>query len=418
MLLPDDLFPCTQLGISSTVGNHGLLASPLPICEVSVNDLLQRCEAELPELMKLWEQVVNVDSGSGHVPGLRKVAEILEQKLMESSFAVTRRPVNGPDGEFNLVGQRQGKGKASILFMAHMDTVFGPGTAAERPFTVDGEWAHGPGVSDCKAGIVTVVHGLKLLKDFDGFKTITVLFNCDEEIGSPDSKDLIVELAKQHDYVLSFEPGSEADGVTTARKGNAKLHLQTFGKNSHAGSDPDKGRNALMELVWQIDQLADLGDPDKKTTVTFTKASCGDRINVVPDKAEAWADVRVFYPEELDRLDKDIAAASATRRINDCRVDAKLVRSRPPFPPSPGTDKLAALAAKIYGEIGRPLKSGPAGGASDVNYAVLGGAIALDSMGPAKGGPNHCPEEKAHIPTVAPRMYLLVRMVKELCAAG
>ena len=368
--------------------------------------------------MKLWEQLVNVDSGSGHSPGLRRVAEILEQKLTENAFAVTRHPVNGPDGEFHLVAERRGKGRASILFMAHMDTVFAPGTAAERPFTVNGEWAHGPGVSDCKAGIVTVVHGLKLLKNFDDFKTITVLFNCDEEIGSPSSQQLIIDLAAQHEYVLSYEPGGTGDGVTTARKGNGILHLQTFGKNAHAGSDPDKGRNALMELVWQLDRMADLGDASKKTTVTFTRSSCGDRINVVPDKAEAWADVRVFYPEELDRLDTAIAAVSQTRRISDCRVEASLERSRPPFPPNPGTDKLAALAKTIYTEIGRQLTSGPAGGASDVNYAVLGGGIALDSLGPAKGGSNHCPEEKAHIPTVAPRMYLLVRLVEELCAAA
>ncbi len=383
-----------------------------------MNDLLQRCEAELPELMKLWEKLVNVDSGSGHAPGLRKIAGILEQKLSESGFAVSRRPVAGPDSEYHVLAERQGTGSVSILLMAHMDTVFAPGTAAERPFTVSGEWAHGPGVSDCKAGIVTLVHGLKLLKNYSAFKKLTVLFNCDEEIGSPASKDLIVELGKQHDYALSYEPGGVTDGVTTARKGNARLHLQTFGKNSHAGSDPDKGRNALMELVYQLDRMAELGNPDKKTTVTFTKASCGDRINVVPDKAEAWADVRVFYPEELDRLDSEIAKLSATRRIEDCRVEAKLIRSRPPFPPSAATDKLAALAADIYKELGRPLKSGPAGGASDANYAVLGGAVALDSLGPAKGGPNHCPEEKAHIPTVAPRMYLFVRLVEKLCSAS
>lgn len=377
-----------------------------------MNELYTRCEAQLPEFMKLWEQLVNIDSGTGTVPGLVKVAEILEARLKNSGFSVTRHPA--PGGDHSLVATRRGKGGKSILFMAHMDTVFGPGTAAERPFTVNGDWAHGPGVSDCKAGVTTIIFGLDLLKDFDRFGTISVLFNCDEEIGSPYSGELVKELAKSHDFVLSYEPGGVNDKVTVARKGSGNIHVTVRGKASHAGSAPEEGCNAYMELVWQVSRMAKLADPAKKTTVNFTKCVCGDRINVIPDKAEAWADVRVTQAEEVDRLEKELKRLSAECSIEGTTTEAVLAMSQPPFPRNAATDELAAFAASVYGEIGRELPAIEVGGAGDANTVASVGGKVLDSLGPAKGGPNHCPEEKAHIPTVVPRMYLLVRMVQEL----
>lgn len=169
-----------------------------------------------------------------------------------------------------------------------------------------------------------------------------------------------------------------------------------------------------MELIWQAGRMAKLESPALKTTVNFTKALCGDRINVVPDHAEAWADVRVTQAEEVERLHKELAALAAEHQIPDTRTEAELVMAHLPFPRNAATDELAAMAAGIYKEIGRDLPGAEVGGAGDANTVVAVGGKALDSMGPAKGDPNHCPEEKAHIPTVAPRMYLLARMVMEL----
>ncbi len=61
--------------------------------------------------------------------------------------------------------------------MVHYDTVFGPGTAAKRPFRLDSErlW---PGVADAKGGVAMILHALQLLQNeqFKAFGTLTVLF--------------------------------------------------------------------------------------------------------------------------------------------------------------------------------------------------------------------------------------------------
>lgn len=379
-----------------------------------MNDLLQKCESLLPDALGLWEKLVNIDTGSGDTEGLRTLAGILEDRLTGLGFTVARYPAKGENSEYNIVAVKEGTGKKTALLMAHMDTVFPRGTVAERPFTINGEWAHGPGVSDCKGGIVVILEAMKLLHPED-YKRITILFNCDEEITSPSSMPLLQELGAQHDFALSYEPSSAVDSVCVARKSNAKIKVSAFGKNSHAGSAPEQGINALRELVWQVDRMQELGDPQKLTTVVFTKFVSGDRINVVPDKAEAWADVRVFYPEELDRLEQEIHCLVSEQVLPDSRVEAILIRNRPPFPQNESTQALAEKAQEIYRELGRDLTPEQAGGVGDINFVYGTGAACLCRLGPVGGGPNHTAEEKNHIPSIPPRIYLSVRLIRELC---
>ncbi|CAK7020416.1 MAG: Carboxypeptidase G2 [Desulfovibrio sp.] len=379
-----------------------------------MNELLQKCQADMPEAMRFWEEIVNIDSGSGDTEGLRRIAAVLEKHLETLGFSITQHHAKGPESEYNIVAVKEGTGKKSALLLAHMDTVFPAGTVAQRPFTVKGDWAHGPGVSDCKAGIVNILFALKHLEPSD-YKRITVLFNCDEEITSPSSKDIVIAEAKKHDFALSYEPGGPGDNICTGRKGNAKIKVNTHGKNSHAGTHPEAGINAMAELVWQVNRMLDLGDKEKKTTAVFTKITSGDRINVVPDSGEAWADVRVALPDELDRLDRDLARLSSEKLLPDSKVEAVLIRNRPPFPENPETEKLAELAVKIYAEIGMKTVGEAVGGVGDINFAYTGGPACLCRLGSPSGGPNHSPDENNYIPALAPRTYLSVRLIKELC---
>ena len=382
-----------------------------------MNALYERCLAQMPDAMVLWEQLVNIDSGSGDAAGLRAVAAILEEQLSQLGCAITRHPAKNADGEYSIVARLSGSGEKSVLLMAHMDTVFPPGTAAKRPFTVKGNWAYGPGVADCKCGIVGILHMVKLL-DVADYKHLTILFNCDEEIGSPASKDIVIAETKKHEYVLSYEPGSIGDNLAVARKGSGKIKVETFGKNTHAGSAPEKGINAMAELVWQVNRMLDLGDEEKKTSVVFTKILCGDRTNVMPDYGEAWADVRCALPEELDRLDRDLERITSEQLLPNSRVQATLVRGRPPFPRNEATDNLAGLARKIYKELGLELSGEAVGGVGDINYAYGHGAGCLCRMAAHGANPGHSPDEDVYIPSMASRMYLGVRMIRELCGKG
>ena len=141
-----------------------------------------------------------------------------------------------------------------------MDTVFDEGTVAERPFRVDGDIASGPGVSDMKGGLLTGFVATEVLQEagFDGFGTITYVCNPDEEIGSPYSGPVIRELAPQHDAAFVLE-GARANGdIVSARKGITDFRITIAGRAAHAGVEPEKGRNAVLEAAHAIVALQGL----------------------------------------------------------------------------------------------------------------------------------------------------------------
>ncbi|MBP5075055.1 M20/M25/M40 family metallo-hydrolase [Pseudomonas chlororaphis] len=368
------------------------------------------------DALKLLERLVNIDSGSGYETGLNQVSDIAIAELKKLGASIEKVP-NGSAGGSHVLATLKGTGKAKILLMAHMDTVFKEGTAAERPFRIQDGRAYGPGVMDDKGGIVAGIYALKVLDNlkFKDYEQITFLLDASEETGSEIATDLIKKTAKAHDVTLNLEPGRPADGLVVWRKGSATALVEVKGKAAHAGVAPELGRNAAMEAAHQILQLGKLGDEAKKTTINFTVLKAGDRTNVIPDQAIAKADVRAAVPEEFDRIEKDLARVSANKLIADTEVKTTLQRGLPPMPQTEKSDALVAMAQGIYGELGRKLTIEGSGGAADSSLSAGVGTPTLDGFG-IVGGNIHTPEEYAEVDSVAPRIYLLARMIMELSA--
>ncbi|WDG78956.1 M20/M25/M40 family metallo-hydrolase [Pseudomonas chlororaphis] len=368
------------------------------------------------DALKLLERLVNIDSGSGYEAGLNQVSDIAIAELKKLGASIEKVP-NGAAGGSHVLATLKGTGKARILLMAHMDTVFKEGTAAERPFRIQDGRAYGPGVMDDKGGIVAGIYALKVLDNlkFKDYAQITFLLDASEETGSEIATELIKKTAKAHDVTLNLEPGRPADGLVVWRKGSATALVEVKGKAAHAGVAPELGRNAAMEAAHQILQLGKLGDEEKKTTINFTVLKAGDRTNVIPDQAIAKADVRAAVPEEFDRIEKDLARVSANKLIADTEVKTTLQRGLPPMPQTEKSDALVAMAQGIYGELGRKLTIEGSGGAADSSLSAGVGTPTLDGFG-IVGGNIHTPEEYAEVESVAPRIYLLARMIMELSA--
>ena len=262
-------------------------------------------EANRNDALTLLKTIVNIDSGSGDVAGGERIESILAERLKSSGAEVHSEPAEVPGLPANLVAVFQGTGKAKILIIAHIDTVFGPGTVAKRPFSIEGDRAHGPGVGDEKAGVVNAVTALKILHDlgFKSYASITLLIDTSEELGSPGSTQLIKMLAKQNDVEFNMEPGDPPDALTVWRKGGGDILIQVKGRAAHAGMVPQNGRNAAVELVHQLAALEGkfphVGDGP---TVNLTVLKASDRSNIIPDFAQATLDVRFRKPEEFDEM--------------------------------------------------------------------------------------------------------------------
>ncbi|WP_462380058.1 M20/M25/M40 family metallo-hydrolase [Pseudomonas sp. Marseille-QA0892] len=380
------------------------------------DDLLKKAESEQKAYLATVEQLVNVDTGTGQAPGLKTVGDMLVKRLEALGAKVERSPAKPSEGD-NIVGTINGDGQASFLLMIHYDTVFGPGTAEKRPFKTDETRAYGPGVADAKGGIALILHALKLLQDegFKDFGTITVLFNPDEEMGSAGSKEVIGELAAKHDYVFSYEP-PDSDAVTVATNGINGVFVEVKGKSSHAGSAPEEGRNALMELANQLIKLGDLGDKDKGTTVNWTLAKAGDKRNIIPSSAMAEGDMRYSDLSETDRVLEDGKRIVEKKTIDGTEVTFRLEKGRPPLAPNPQSDTLAKTAQAIYSKTGRDLKPVAMRFGTDAGYAFVPGKdkpAVLETMSIIGAG-LHGDDEYMELSSIAPRLYLTAAMIMEL----
>ena len=126
---------------------------------------LEGAERALPRILRLLEQLCALDSCSGHEPGNRQVIELLRPVLEELGAQVEE--IHEPGLGTHLAARvlPQGTPAGKLLLMAHLDTVFPVGSAAQHPFHIDGDWAWGLGVGDCKSGVLISLFGALILKE-------------------------------------------------------------------------------------------------------------------------------------------------------------------------------------------------------------------------------------------------------------
>jgi glutamate carboxypeptidase len=373
-------------------------------------------EAGRAGALDLLREIVDIDSGTGDIEGGNKVAAILVARLTAIGAQVRREPTEAPGLPDNLVAVWHGGGKGRILIIAHLDTVFGPGTAAARPFRMDAARAYGPGVGDEKGGVALAVTALKILHDtgFRDYATITLMIDNSEERGSTGSTALIKKLAVQHDVEFNMEPGDAPDVLTVWRKGSASVRIVVKGRAAHAGMAPQDGRNAALELVHQVAAL-DSAFPKAGdgTTVNLTLMTAGSRANIIPDSAEATYSVRYRKPEDYAAVIAKMQEAAKVTQIPDTVVT--VVPPTTGFPPLIQNDRITALANRanaIYAEIGKTAALGGNGGASESATAMSVGTVALDGLGPVMGDA-HNDKEWIDLGSVSPRLYLITRLLME-----
>jgi glutamate carboxypeptidase len=379
-------------------------------------------------LLGTLKELVSIESGSRDLEGLAQLSQVVAGHLKASGMAVQILPARAPEFHPQLKGAavgsmvyatRAGTGQRKVLLLAHMDTVYPKGMGTKQPFRIEGDKAWGLGISDDKGGVALVLHTVKLLAElgFNDYAQLGVLINGDEEIGSPGSGGFITQLGSEYDAVFSFEgAGFQEDYVRLATSSIAIVEMKITGKASHAGSAPERGRNALYEMAHQMLKSRDFGDAAKGLKINWTVANSGETRNVIPASAVAIADVRALANQDMDRLEARLRESIKDRLIPDTSIDLSFYRSRPAFTPNAVSIALARHAQKVYQEIGMKLdvRDRATGGGTDAAFAGLrpkGGV--LESFGLRGFGAHSNDEEYIFIGSIAPRLYLSTRMVMD-----
>lgn len=322
----------------------------------------------------------------------------------------------GSEAEVREVASRPvlmwGTPRPRVLLLGHLDTVWPVGSIARLPWSVADDRMRGPGVFDMKAGVVQMLSAVRLLGlgPDDG---AAVLLTTDEETGSYHSQALIRELASEADAVLVTEPAIDG-ALKTARKGTSWYDLQIRGLAAHAGLEPEKGINALIEAGYLVTEVSAFGDPEAGTTVTPTTARAGVTNNTVPDEAVIGVDVRAWSAAEQQRVD----ALVRGWQPHDGRASYAVIGggiNRAAMEPALSAG-LFARASAVAEALGLPrLEERWVGGASDGNITAALGVPTLDGLG-AVGAGAHADSEWASVSAMPQRAALLAGLVADLLA--
>jgi glutamate carboxypeptidase len=361
-------------------------------------------------------EMVDIDSGSYSPVGVNRLADLCEARFRSGGWAVARQPHRPGPGEPQLgdlvTGTLRGAGGPAILLLGHTDTVFDDGTVAERPFRIDGDVARGPGVSDMKGGLLTGFFAVEVLREagFEGFSSITFICNPDEEIGSIFSGPIIREMAPSFDAAFVLE-GARANGdVVSARKGVTDYVITVNGRAAHAGVEPEKGANALLQAAHTIIALQALNGRWPGVTVNVGIARGGTRTNVVPETCEIQVDLRSPERQTLEAAEAEIEAICKETSIPNVTIAVDASGWHRPMEKSQAAQRLVDIAKDAARELGFELRDAATGGASDANTTSAAGTPTIDGLGPV-GGDDHAPPEWIDLTSVVPRIALLAGII-------
>ncbi len=390
-----------------------------------LQDLRFAVEAALPDYLDDLQRLVDVDCGTYTKAGVDEVATWVATRLAELGASVVRH-ANLDFGD-TIVGTFEGSpGGPTVLLIGHTDTVFEPGTVADRPFAIRDGRAYGPGVSDMKAGLLTGLYAVAALRSLgtagspsgppsSGGSWLPVgrliyIVNPDEEIGSPVSTPLIEEHAASADIALVLEAARENGDIVSARKGNMHVRIDIQGRAAHAGVEPEKGRSAVLEAAHKVVALHELDGRVPGATVNVGAINGGTRPNIVPDRTTLDIDVRAVHRADLEALEAAITAIAERSTIPDVSGRVELLSRHWPMERTDASGRLVEHAARLAAELGFSLREAATGGASDGNTTAGAGVPTIDGLGPI-GGLDHAPGEYIAVESIVPRTTLLAGLL-------
>jgi glutamate carboxypeptidase len=363
-------------------------------------------DALLAELTE-W---VRIESPTYEAATVNRMEDLIASRIGALGLSVERVP--GRDGLGDILrcrraGRSNGPG---ILIIAHADTVHPVGTLADKlPIRREGDKCYGPAIYDMKGGTVLALAALKAVMDSGRLNLpVTIVINPDEEIGSPTSRALIEEEARNHKYVLIPEPAKgERGDVTTGRHAFQRFFLTTHGRPAHSGWTNKDGRSAVRVMAQIIEELESRSDFDKGPTYAVSVVHGGQWVNCVPMTCTAQALCVSRDPATFAEIGRVLDGLVGTR--SDVRIEVERGPVRPLWAAHAGTMALYERARRIAGDIGFDLGHGQHGGGSDGNFTGAMGVATLDGPG-VMGAGAHTHEEHILVSSLVPRATMIARL--------
>ncbi len=375
-------------------------------------------DSRYEEMKQTLVEMALIESPSEYKEGVDKVCDYIRAFCEKMGMDVTVHDYEKA-GKTLVAVFNKDSGKKGVALMGHMDTVHFVGKFGDNPIKIDGDFIYGPGVFDCKGGLVIAMYAVKALKDigYDN-RPVKFIFSGDEEVGHLLSDDMGAEVFRQESKdimaAINCESGMLDGRIAVGRKGSARYRIDIKGIAAHSGNDPDKGASAIREAAHKILEIERNTD-FKNTTYSCGVISGGTVPNIIPDKCSFIVDVRIREREAIETSRKLLEEITGTSYVEGTSSGMNvLLKAYEPMEETPENNKLYKLF-EIAGEEVGASKTVPyfSGGGSDAFFTSKMGVPTICGTG-IMGEANHTLKERARLSSLPERAKVLAAMIYDL----
>jgi tripeptide aminopeptidase len=331
-------------------------------------------------LVQTFLELVAIDSPSGQEEAIgadlaRRLAALGGEVERDEHGNLMAHLPAAPEGE-------QSGSRDWLMLSAHMDTV-GKDTGI-KPQIRDGViYSDGTTIlgGDDKSGVAVILETIRSMQE-DGVPhpPLEVVISVGEETTLHGAKVLDKsKLRSRRGYVL--DSGGPIGTIVTSAPSQDSLQITVHGRKAHAGSEPEKGINAIRVASEAIAAMP-LGRIDPETTANIGIIEGGVARNIVPDEVRMQGEAR--SRDNLKLAVQTAAMATAFQEAAErhgARVEFKFTRSYSTYNWTEA-DPIVAQAMAAARRLGFSPLLEASGGGSDANiYADAGIACAVLSTG-------------------------------------
>lgn len=362
------------------------------------------------EQMMLLQQFSGIDCPTYHVEGIQKVVDIL--KGVMSQMDVSIEEYFDPEYGTHLLARIKPENPdGKIIISAHTDTFSGfcVGDVEKHPYHIDGDWAYGLGIVDCKGGIVSSLYAVRIMQEANLLpnKEIVMIYSADEEEGSISSRKIFKKEAEGAQAAYVFEPSRDDNGVLTSRDGIAVVELQITGVPAHPGTAYYDGRSAAKELAYQTIRAFDATDKDNvRYDVEHMFSNAG-----ISDVASAYLVGIIKSTDGYGMYRKLLAEINESKPFVDgCSVKAIEKVAHTAMPRTDANVELYNKAKAAAALMGIDCPEQPSQGCGDACLFSKYGVACIDGLGPYMRD-IHTDDERMYIPSLPEKTKLFALML-------
>ena len=382
---------------------------------MNVSEVFEQIDKLKDKYINMLVDICNIESKSDDKDGVDRVGNYLCAVAEEMGYTVKKKEFENAGNVYSFTLNPDGI-KRQISVSGHMDTVFEKGVFGYPPTRIEGDFIYGPGVQDCKGGIVMCLLVMEALKNcgYDE-RPVKLILQSDEEVNSVLSDkgtlDFMVQEAKGSVAFINAE-GHAKGRITVGRKGIAKRKIIIEGRACHAGACTD-GINAVKEAAYKIIELEKDSDANG---ITFNcgVVNGGTVSNIVPERCEIELEYRFKTLEQKKEADEKFDRIVNTSYVDGTKSYAVELSTRIPMERTAENERLAKVVSDVSVKYGfGELKMSESAGGADAAYTTYAKIPTVDSVGP-EGAYCHSTRERAVLSSI-PRLAKLMAAVIMEC---